>query len=184
MNRSKPSTLRVTLICVVVTALAFCVWLFLPQSWVLSSNDDVDVNSGDLRDGLSVFGVPLTSRVQESELSREVRRLGMAMPAEREWKHMGRHFGGVYRDSSYGFMMGPCETLVVILEETNTLDEERRAILEKLMKMLRTEEPGHVREEAFLLTIEIADKHNLHVLNPSVEDYYRALLKDRQKRME
>lgn len=160
-------------------------WLALWRTpWGLMEESAVDITTGDYRNRVYVCGVPVKSETLESLLSREVRRLGMAVPAEREWKYMGRHFGGVYRDSSYGFMMGPCENLVVIFEETNTSDEERRAILEKLMEMLRTDEPGHVEEEAFLLTIEIADKHNLHVLNPSVEDYYRALLKDKQKRTE
>ncbi len=179
MTKRTKSTIALLLVLLVA---AGSVWWGTP--WGLMEESAVDVTTGDYRNRVYVCGVPVKGETWESLLSREVRRLGVAVPAEREWKYMGRHFGGVHRDSSYGFMMGPCESLVVILEETNTPDEERRAILDKLMKMLRTEEPDHVRDEAFLLEIEIADKHNLHVLNPSVEDYYRALLKDRQKRTE
>jgi hypothetical protein len=179
MTERTISTITLLLVLMAVGSLAL--WR---TAWGLMEESAVDITTGDYRNRVYVCGVPVKSEIWESLLSREVRRLGMGVPAEREWKHMGRHFGGVYRDSSYGFMMGPCENLVVILDETSTPDEERKAILEKLMKMLRTEEPDHVRDEAFLLTIEIADKHNLHVLNPSVEDYYRALLKDKENRTE
>jgi hypothetical protein len=175
---TKRTISTIALLIVLLVAGWFALWM-TPRG--LMEESAVDITTGDYRNRVYVCGVPVKSETWESLLSREVRRLGVAVPVEREWKYMGRHFGGVYRDSSYGFMMGPCENLVAVLEETNTPDEERRAILDKLMKMLRAEEPDHVRDEAFLLTIEIADKHNLHVLNPSVEDYYKALLKDRQK---
>jgi hypothetical protein len=140
----------------------------------------VDITSGDDRYRVYFCCIPVKSEIGESPLSREVRRLGIAVPAERQWRHMWSHYGGVYTDSFYGFAMARCDALVTLLESANAADEERRDVLVRLMTVLRTQERGRVMQEVRLLIMEVGDKHNLHVFAPKVEEHDRDLLKDRQ----
>jgi hypothetical protein len=148
--------------------------------WGLRQEGAMDITSGDYRYRVYFCGIPVKSEIEESSLSREVRRLGIAVPAKRQWRRMWRYYGGVHSDSCYGFAMGHCDELVSLFERTNAGDEERRDVLGRLMTALRTQERDRVMEEVRLLIMEVGDKHNLHVFTPKVEEYYRSLLKDRQ----
>ena len=123
----------------------------------------VDINSGDVRG----------ATIAETPLSKEVRRLGIAVPAERKWMLMSSHNDGTYVDSVYRFVPGVGAMLVRLLDETHTPDEERRVTLEKFMTNLRTEGPLQAQTQGYLLIQEIADKHGLHVFLPSFEKQLR-----------
>jgi hypothetical protein len=120
----------------------------------------VDITSGDYRYRVYFCGIPVKSRIGESSLSREARRLGIAVPAKRQWRHMWSHYGGVYRDSFYGFAMGQCDELVSLLESTNAPDEERRTVLKSFMASLRTGDSRQAYGKVSSLMHEMGERLN------------------------
>lgn len=86
-DMKKPRLLRVAVVLspVILAVLAFGVLWLLGEPWVFSTNGEMDINSGDMRARACLFGVPIKSRIHESSLSEEIRTLGIAIPATREF---------------------------------------------------------------------------------------------------
>jgi hypothetical protein len=159
----KPNLPTMALAGMVLLLLTLCLWPVLGQPWIFSRCIDLDINSGDLRRQVRVFSLTVSTQIEESDVSREVRRLGIEVPAERVWKtafqshlvqsrHVNCRYGGV-------FVL--CAQVLLFLDEAHAPDEERRAVMERLMAHLRTGDPRLVREVNYLLLAEIAERHDL-----------------------
>lgn len=110
----------------------------------------VDINSGDVKG----------STISETPLSKEVRRLAIAVPAERKWMLMSSRNRRMSGDGVYRFVPEIGAELVSLLNRMNTADEERKAILERFMTSLRAEDPLQAKMKSYSLIQEIADTHN------------------------
>lgn len=120
---------------------------------------DMDINSGDLR-GLKPQLEPGDRYVVfESRLSKEVRRLGISIPQERQWRVLGRvPSGGVEIMNLYGSLLPTIDRLLDLLDETRATDELRRDVLERLMTCMRTSKPLDTISEVRSLCIEVKSK--------------------------
>jgi hypothetical protein len=170
----RPTMPYVVLAAVILTAL-WCVWVrwdwLPPLSYV---ETQMDINSGDVRDRIYIFGVSVTRKVDETPLSREVRRLGIAIPEAPEWQFMNGHSsGGVFSDGWLGSAWAACCGLVSLLDRTRTPDEDRRVVLQKVLKILKTGSPFDARTEIMLLIDDVAEKNAVEVFEPYMRDELR-----------
>jgi hypothetical protein len=114
----------------------------------------------------------LKSEIQESDLSREVRRLAIDIPATHVWKRAFESYlvEGRYINCKYGSVCVGYHQLLSILDEVKAPDDERRVILEKFMTSLRTEDAGRAWWQGCLLIDEVAGKRGLRVFTPEFEE--------------
>ncbi|HQA88724.1 MAG: hypothetical protein RBS72_12725 [Sedimentisphaerales bacterium] len=124
---------------------------------------EIDINSGDVRgtryraDGSTHYGI------YESELSKEVRRLSIPIPGQRDWLPLvgaSGSAGGMYIDSGYANLLPTARELLEQLDEVAATDDERRDVLEGFMTSLRTDRPLAVIKKGRMLIAEIKDRHN------------------------
>jgi len=158
-------------------------WPLLGQPWIFCRGTDIDINSGDTRHGVYVLSLCMKNEIQESDLSREVRRLGIAIPATRVWKRAfeSHLVNQSHTDYSYGHVVATCDQLLCILDLTKASDQERRVALESLMTGLRTGNPHQAQDQLFLLMDEIGERHGLEVFdNPELKEYLKTLRKQRE----
>ncbi len=147
---------------VVLLLLCLCLLPLLGQPWVFIKSTDVDLNSGDLRTQVRVCTLAVKTEIKPSNLSREVRRLGIDVPATHLWKHA---FGSClvnrsYVDSSYGRVVSECTMLVDLLASANAPDEERRTVLKSLMASLQTGDSRQAYSQARSLMREFGERLN------------------------
>jgi hypothetical protein len=146
----------------------------------------MDINSGDFRYQEYCGDRLVRSEIRESALSKEARRLGISLPAERKWQPMHRNrpgnwvHGPTYEDCAYGFLMGVCNDLVRILNEANTPDDERRVVLGKFLTMLRTEDSNRMWHEGWYLVLDIGDKYGMHIYTAQFEEELRKMRSEEQ----
>lgn len=122
---------------------------------------EIDIKSGDFRgviytpDGSSRYGI------YESELSKEVRRLGIPIPDQRRWVEFygGPGFGGMEVNYVYRPLLPAVRRLLELLDQVNATDEERRSVLERFMASLRTEKAPDAINNANALSVEVANRH-------------------------
>jgi hypothetical protein len=155
----------------------------LGEPWVFRRCTDIDLNSGGTRDVAYVFSLCVKNRIQESDLSREVRRLGIDVPGTRVWKRAFESYlvEGVYIDYSYGGVVATCGQLLRILDLTEASDQERRVALEMLLTSLRTGDPRQTQDQLHLLMDEIGGRHGLEVFdNPELKEHLKTLRKQRE----
>ena len=162
---------------VILIVLLLCLWLLLDVPWLLGADMDIDINSADTRHQVRVLSLTVKTEIEESVLSREVRRLGINIPPTRVWKptyegHLTNENHISYR---YGSILAMCHHLMSILDQAKAPDEERRAILETLMKTLRKGDPRKTQEETFLLMAEVAERHDMQVFVPEFMNYITRL---------
>jgi hypothetical protein len=138
----------------VALACLLCVCSLFGSRWIFSEHMEIDINSGDTRCQVRLCSLKVVDRIDESLLSREAHRLGIDMPATREWKSGGTRFFGGEGYSPYGLILGAGDHLVERLNETNTPDQERRVILEKFMRVMRTQVPHEIDRELSRLLAE------------------------------
>ncbi len=169
--RKKAAPLLIALSAGVLLGLLLFFWPLVGHSWVFCRGTDIDINSGDIRHAVHVFRLRVKGEIQESDLSREVRRLGIDIPATRVWKRTFESYlvEGRSIHWKYGQVDVASRQLLSILDETNAPDEERQAILEKFMASLRKENADHALWQARLLTDELAEKHGVHVFTPEIK---------------
>jgi hypothetical protein len=179
----KATPLCITLLAAALLGLVLLLsWPLLGQPWIFCRGTDIDINSGDTRHAVYVFSLCAKNEIQESDLSREVRRLGIDVPATRVWKRAFESYlvEGSHIDYSYGSVVATCGQLFSILDETKTPDKERRVVLETLMTSLRTGDPRNAQEQLYLLIDEIGEKHGLDVFIPELKKHLKRLRKERQ----
>lgn len=123
----------------------------------------IDLNSGDLKGSRYILDGPPLYGIYESDLSKEIRRLGIPIPEQRRWMPISRAGfvnGGevmyVYED-----FLPAARRLLSLLAQANAPDEERRAVLEKLMTSLRTEKANRAIETPYRLIVDVCDRYGL-----------------------
>lgn len=122
----------------------------------------IDIMSGDLRRTKSSSDGTTQYEVYESELSKEVRRLGVPIPEERQWRVIARpaskglHIRYVYADA-----LLIAQRLLMLLDDVDASDEERRATIERFMNSIRTEKPSTAFKNGHMLILEIGNRHGL-----------------------
>jgi hypothetical protein len=182
--RKKATPLSVILLAGALLGLVLLLsWPLLGQPWIFCRGTDIDINSGDTKYGVYVFSLCVKSEIQESDLSREVRRLGIDVPATHVWRRAFESYlvQGNHIDYRYGSVVASCAGLLGLLDETKTPDKERRVALETLMASLRTGDPRQARDQLFLLMDEIGERHGLEVFdNPQLKEYLKTLRKQRE----
>jgi hypothetical protein len=132
----------------------------------------LDINSGDLHGLLSYSDGHEQYEDYESRLSREVRRLGIPIPAERNWQPLTRvHVGAWGGDGKlvYPDLLHAAQLLLDLLDDAKAADQDRRSILERFMTNMRTEAPRCVVENAHMLIVEFADQYRL--ASPFIPEY-------------
>jgi hypothetical protein len=174
-----PKLSTVTWITVVLTVL-WCAWWLHDEPLMVIHFTDVDINSGDFRHRVCLCYEPIgslpvkKSKISESPLSHEVRRLGIHVPAERAWRTAfedGRK--DVFVDYVYGSLVAMFDKMLWLLDETKTSDKERRVTLEKFMTSLRTRHAFVAQEHGYVLIQEICDKHGLDMFVPDFQEELR-----------
>ncbi len=142
--------------------LCLCLLPLLGHPWVFIKYTDVDLNSGDLRTQVRVCTLAVKTEIKPSNLSREVRRLGIDVPATHLWKHAfeSRLVNRSYVDYSYGRVVSACGTLVDLLASANAPDEERRTVLKSLMASLQTGDSRQAYGQARSLMNEMGERLN------------------------
>ncbi len=130
---------------------------------------EIDLNSGDVRDTRSFLDRRSRYEIYETNLSREVRRLGIPIPEKRHWVIIYRPpSGGMEIYYAYEDLPRKARRLLRLLDEVNASDKERRAILERLMTSLRTERSVSIHK-ADMLMREVRDRYGLD--GPSLPDF-------------
>lgn len=181
--RKKTTPLSIVLLAGALLGLVLLLsWPLLGQPWIFCRGTDIDINSGDVRRAVHVLRLRVKGEIQESDLSREVRRFGIAVPGTRVWKRAFERplVEGVHIDYSYGRVVATCRQLFCVFELTQASDQERRVALEKLMTSLRTGNPDQAQDQLLLLMEEIGERHGLEVFdNPELKEHLKTLRKQR-----
>jgi len=129
---------------------------------------DIDISSGDLRGVRPVAAGPPQYVILESELSKEVRRLGIPIPPERQWRVAGRmSTGGMDVYFAYESLLAMIHKLMVTLDEAGAPDEERRDVLWRFMTSLRLDKPRAAADQAQTLSEEVSSRYGLDKQRPS-----------------
>lgn len=139
---------------------------------------DLDLNSGDFLYYEGFSDPSGRIGVCESDLSKEVRRLGIPVPRTRNWQLMWKktESPGLHVMYAYPEVVRSANRLVGLLDKVNAPDDERRSILEEFMVILRTEAPRRARERADLLYMETAVKYDFpQIFSSAYEAHLREL---------
>jgi hypothetical protein len=160
--RKKATSLPIALSAGILLVLLLFLWPLLGQPWVFIKYTDVDLNSGDLRTQVRLCTLAVKTEIKPSNLSREVRRLGIDVPATHLWKHAfeSRLVNRSYVDYSYGRVVVACNVLVDLLASANAPDEERRTVLKSLMASLQTGDSRRAYGQARSLMNEMGERLN------------------------
>lgn len=120
----------------------------------------IDIMSGDLRRTRSSSDGITQYEVYESELSKEVRRLGIPIPEERQWRVIARPASrGLRIRYVYEDALLIAQRLLMLLDDVGASDEERRATIERFMNNIRTEKPSTAFKNGHMLILEISNRH-------------------------
>lgn len=134
------------------------------------SRTEVDIVSGDFRSNQYRVDSSVKSRIIPSELSKEVRRLGLNTAASPVWKPAYTQSyiaGDIHLGHAIAVNVG--NQLVGFLEMTEAADDERRIILAAFMRSLRMETPAQTMNQGYILIEELLERRGLNIL-----DYYPA----------
>jgi hypothetical protein len=151
---------------------------------MLRWGSDLDINSGDLKGGLVSPDGVLRYGIYESPLSREVRRLGIYIPEERDWRPMSGIPGVSRMEVMYVYpdVLNAAYQLLKLLDTANAVDSDRRSILERFMTNMRTEKWPRVIEKAHLLIVEVADRYEQESpFRPEHMEYLRQLRQEEEQ---
>jgi len=135
------------IIIISILGLVLCPLLSDPR--LFSSCQDIDLNSGDIRVQVNVCFMQVKNEIQTTPFSREVRRLGIAVPQERRWVRRSTEVirvlykGCIYY--SYGRTFSQCKTLMMIFKDGDVPDAERAAIMQKILTHWQSRGGGELR---------------------------------------
>ncbi len=118
------------------------------QPWIFEKRTAIDVHSGDVRTQIRVLGIECREQVRTSVFSREVRRLGIEIPEERMWTDMYYHslMGRVFA-SRYAPALHHSVLIVDLLDRMKASDEDRRIIVERVLRHLRQGQFDEIYEQ-------------------------------------
>ena len=118
--------------------------IFLPtlmyNRWLTRVDQYVDLNSLENRKQTYVFNILIEDKIEKTELSKEVRRLGISVPDERIWERWGSFslFGGpggnLYTEALTNF-----NSLLRAFEFFDIPDKERVEFMQKTLKCLQSD---------------------------------------------
>jgi hypothetical protein len=144
---------------------------------------DLDLNSGDTRAVLPAADGSRRDGIYETELSKEVRRLGIPIADGRKWVPItDRRAGSMELHSAYSSLPRMVDELLELFDQVKATDEERRDVLERLMTSLRTDRPPGAFEEVCWLIVEVSDRHGM--ASPFTPDFTEHLRKSRVKQLQ
>lgn len=152
-------------------------WLICGHPWTFSRRTDVDLSSGEFRYRVYFGRLPVKSRIIESPLSREIRRLNIRVPVIRVWKvAFVQSRQELDPDCVYGMLVtNVCNKLISVFNQINPPDEERRAILTRFMTDLRAQHPLQVEEQGYILMAKLGEKYGVSVFAESfIEELKRS----------
>jgi len=143
MGKAAPKRRRIVLGIVTLATVLTGILVLLVHPTAVTTNTYIDANSGDVRVETTVFGLPVGDTIKQTQFSREVRRLGIAVPHERAWQLvltekgllLGTHIG--YR---LGGVPDLLDWIVALFERGRLSDQERLVVVEKILGRLRNEE--------------------------------------------
>ena len=151
-KRTRFVILSVSLILIILLLL-----LLSGHSTVYSRYGDIDINSGDLRWQTYLFSLLIKEEIQETDFSREVRRLGIPVGEDRIWEHCIMITLIRRRGYQYGGTVVDLAELINILDFTDTSDQDRIAILHRTLTALRKgncREISRLRQELYFNLME------------------------------
>ena len=122
--------------------LVLCVDYLLGVPRVFSINKDFDLNSGDEGVYVYVCFLKIKDEIHTTPFSREIRRLGIAVPQERKWiltsMKLLRLITKRYICPIYVGTPAECNFLTGLFDYGDVPDENRRIILQEILTILQT----------------------------------------------
>lgn len=127
------------IIWIAVTILVILLGSFLiGVPFVYNKSTDIDINSGDIRIRTVVFSFIKSEKIEQTPFSKEVRRLGIPIDENRSWKYGSSYILTIGGHSQSWISYLICETIVKMFNDIDMPDDERKAILQKVLMSLQT----------------------------------------------
>jgi hypothetical protein len=99
--------------------------------WLYCVRTVIDVNSGDIARQTYVCGRQVREDIEESVFSREVRRLGIAVPKGRHWRSVGDRYVSLVTD---------CKMTIFAMDRLKMPDAERSTRLAEILAIMQAED--------------------------------------------
>lgn len=133
--------------------------MLLVHPRIFITNTYVDVNSGDLKMETTICGLRIWNRIRKTPFSREVRRLGIAVPQDRAWR-LARTEQAMLMGTHSHARLDPVRHDLRLLIEIFTVgkvsNQDRLVILESILKSLKKNRPGgEIRDQIKALEEEV-----------------------------
>jgi hypothetical protein len=106
--------------------------------WLYCARTAIDVHSGDIARRTYVCDRKVRETIEETAFSREVRRLGIALPEGRYWRSAG---------GRYGYLIGDCRLVVLAMDELRMPDAERAVLLKEILTIIQAKDIDRRRLE-------------------------------------
>jgi len=160
MGNSGPTPGHRALWIVILALLLTGILVLLVHPSAVTTNTYIDANSGDVRVETAVFGLRVRDRTKVTRFSREVRRLGIAVPQNRAWQPVLTEKGllmGTHIDYSLGGVPDLLGWIVELFERERVSDQERLVVLERILGTLRNEKSdrGDITDELTVLSRKV-----------------------------
>lgn len=125
---------------------------------IFSINRGLDLNSGDERVYVYVCFLKIKDDIKTTPFSREVRRLGIAVPQERKWIGTHTKLFTILRKIDIYYVYGgtptQCNFLIWLFDYGNVPDDNRRIILQQIFTILQSGD----RKAPSIITEKISDE--------------------------
>ena len=111
-------------------------------------NKYIDLNSGKLRRQHIIWGITVSDRITDTEFSTLAQRYGLAQEPPL-WLRIG-HRGtgsGFTGGTIYGSMVSACGNAVMAFEFLDLPEEEKRAVVAKILRLMQMKDRDGVRAE-------------------------------------
>ena len=99
--------------------------------WLYHVRIAIDVNSGDIARQTYLCGRQISEDIQESAFSREVRRLGIAVPKGRHWRSI---------EDRYTSLVTDCRMTISAMDRLKMPDAERSTRLVEMLAIMQAED--------------------------------------------
>ena len=147
---------------VAVALLLIGIFILLVHPRVFITNTYMDVNSGDVRAVTTLRGLRIWDNVRTTPFSREVRRLGIAVPKDRVWR-LARTEQAMLMGTHSHARLDPVRHDLGLLMEIfiigNVPDQERLVILESILESLKNKRPAsEIRDQIKAVEEKVFDE--------------------------
>ena len=152
MGKAGSKRRRIVLGIVTLATVLTGILVLLVHPSAVTTNTYIDANRGDVRVETTVCGLRVRDTVSVTRFSREVRRLGITVRHERDWRPVLVEEGlllGTHIDFRLTGTAGDLELLIDIFEQGKVSDEERLVILQRILVSLKklTHGEREIREQ-------------------------------------